>query len=241
MTCHGVPLYVAVFGLALLPSAVVAQATQSPSQRDADFIFVSTAQPEDRAAAEAVMKVDEAFRLAKLRGDPSASQGILHDDYIGVNQTGNTRDKKQILELFEWFRIESLVTNRAHVRFSGDNAVVTGEQSENSATGNDQDAVPANSGTPSTAPQLPLAPMLPAKNLRDPFARLFMNPAPPLGAATGRNVRLADPQPIHQRRVGPCGMVMFESLHDVDPRIGRQVPPGEFAIRAVVPKTCSEK
>jgi hypothetical protein len=105
----------------------------------------------------------------------------------------------------------------------------------------DQDALPANSGTPSTAPQPPLPPMLPPKNLRDPFARLFMKPAPHIGAATGRNVRLDDPQRIHQRRVGPCGMVMFESLHDVDPRMRRQVPPGEFAIRAVVPKTCSEK
>jgi hypothetical protein len=102
-------------------------------------------------------------------------------------------------------------------------------------------SIPTAPSSSETSPSFRIALALPAKNLRDPFARLFMNPAPPIGAATGRNVRLADPQPIHQRRVGPCGMVMFESLHDVDPGIGRQVPPGEFAIRAVVPKTCSEK
>jgi hypothetical protein len=138
MTRHVIPQCVVIFGLACLSSPIAAQAPPSPPQRDAEFMLVSTSRPEDRAAAEDVMRADETFRVAKLTADRPALERILHNDYIGVNQTGNTRDKKQLLELFEWFRIESLVTNRAHVRFSGDNAVVMGEQTENSATGNDR-------------------------------------------------------------------------------------------------------
>jgi hypothetical protein len=115
-----------------------AQTPSQPRERDVQWVFVSTPRPEDRALAEQVMQLDEDFRRAKLAADRSALDRILSEDYIGVNQSGNTRDKKQLLELFEWFRIDSLVTNRANIRFSGDNAIVTGEQTENSATGNDK-------------------------------------------------------------------------------------------------------
>lgn len=114
-------------------------AAQAPtSQPDAEFLLVSTARPEYRALAEEVMQADEAFRRAKLASDVAALDRILSDDYIGINQTGNVRDKKQLMDLFGWFRIDTLVTNRASVRFSGANAIVTGEQTEDSATGNDR-------------------------------------------------------------------------------------------------------
>jgi hypothetical protein len=138
MTGHATRLCIVFSALASLPCPLIAQTTEPATQRDAVFTFVSTTRAEDRPLAEAVMKMDEAFRLAKLQADRTALERILSDDYIGINQTGNTRDKKQILELFEWFRIESLVTNSAHITFSGNNAIVMGEQTENSATGNDR-------------------------------------------------------------------------------------------------------
>jgi ketosteroid isomerase-like protein len=139
MKRHAVLVWTVFTTLGLTPAASLAQAgggstTQSNVSGGVDFVLVPKPGQEDTARAEQVMKVDEDFRRAKLASDVPALDRILSDDYIGLNQTGNVRDKQALLELFTWFRISSLVTNRANVRFSGDMAIVTGEQTEVSGT-----------------------------------------------------------------------------------------------------------
>jgi hypothetical protein len=137
-----VAVSLALFAVALLFVSPTAQENRRepapPPSQGVEFIFVSTPRGQDRGMVEQVMQTDEDFRRAKLAADRGALARLVSDDYIGINQTGNTRDKQQLLDLFEWFRIDSLVTNRANVRFSGETAIVTGEQTENSATGNDR-------------------------------------------------------------------------------------------------------
>ena len=75
-----------------------------------------------------VIALEEMFRVAKLRNDVASLQGILADEYVGLNENGRTRTKSQVLELFRTFRIDSLEVTRASIRLSGPIAVVTGSQ-----------------------------------------------------------------------------------------------------------------
>jgi len=80
---------------------------------------------------QAVMKVDEAYRVAKLEHDIHALDGILADQFSETNQNSNTRNKVQTIELWKTFRITSLTTDSFSVRIIGGTAVVTGMQAEN--------------------------------------------------------------------------------------------------------------
>jgi len=84
-----------------------------------------------RSSGDDVMKIDEAYRLAKLHQDTLALDGILADDFNETNQNGNSRNKAQTLELWKSFSITSLTTDTFQVRVTGDTAMVTGTQTEN--------------------------------------------------------------------------------------------------------------
>ena len=82
---------------------------------------------------EAVMRVDEQYRVAKIQNDTTALDQVLAADFSETNQNGNTRDKSQTLELWKAFRISDLTTDGFDVRVSGDTAVVKGTQTEMAA------------------------------------------------------------------------------------------------------------
>jgi ketosteroid isomerase-like protein len=86
----------------------------------------------------AVMKVDEAYRLAKLANDTNTLARVFTDDFYEMNQNGNGRTKAEAIALWRDFRIASLKTDRADVRISGNTAIVTGEQTEENDTGVDR-------------------------------------------------------------------------------------------------------
>jgi Domain of unknown function (DUF4440) len=88
--------------------------------------------------ADEVMKVDEQFRLAKLNRDTSALGLILAETFHETNQNGNGRNKAQTIELWASFPIESLTTDSADVKITGDTAVVTGSQTEHNGSGVDR-------------------------------------------------------------------------------------------------------
>jgi hypothetical protein len=89
-------------------------------------------------AQSAVLRVDEQFRLAKLSNDVRAMDALLSDEFFETNQNGNSRDKPEALDLWTSFKIRSLVTDRATIRLAGDEAVMTGEQTEVNGTGTDR-------------------------------------------------------------------------------------------------------
>jgi hypothetical protein len=86
----------------------------------------------------AVMKVDEAYRLAKLMNDTDALSRLLAEDFYEMNQNGNARNKKEAIALWAYFKITSLTTDRAEPRVTGNTAVVRGEQTERNETGVDR-------------------------------------------------------------------------------------------------------
>jgi hypothetical protein len=90
-----------------------------------------TKTPRLSPAEEDVMRVDEAYRVAKLKQDTGALNRLLADGFNETNQNGNSRNKAQTLELWKSFSIESLNTDTAEVRITGDTAVVMGTQTEN--------------------------------------------------------------------------------------------------------------
>lgn len=81
------------------------------------------------------MKVDEQFRVAKLKNDTAALARILHENCYETNQNGNSRDKAQLIELFTDFRTDSLTTHVSDLRITGDTAVVSGTQTEVNPSG----------------------------------------------------------------------------------------------------------
>ncbi|MCA1602446.1 MAG: nuclear transport factor 2 family protein [Acidobacteria bacterium] len=85
-----------------------------------------------------VMKVDEEFRVAKLKNDTTTLDRILADSFYETNQNGNTRNKVQFVELFTEFKIASLDTVESQVRVTGVTGVVTGSQTETNARGLDR-------------------------------------------------------------------------------------------------------
>jgi len=90
------------------------------------------------SATEAVMKVDEAFRIAKLKNDTAALSRLLAENFYETNQNGNSRNKAKTIELWASFPIESLTTDTSEVRITGDTAVVTGSQTEVNGGGTDR-------------------------------------------------------------------------------------------------------
>ena len=85
----------------------------------------------DPQISQAVMKVDEEFRLAKLHKDTATLNRILSENFYEMNQNGNGRNKTQFIELFKTFPIAALTTDAFDVRITGDTASVTGSQTEN--------------------------------------------------------------------------------------------------------------
>jgi hypothetical protein len=90
-----------------------------------------TRMPRLTPAEEDVMRVDEAYRVAKLKQDTGTLGRLLADGFNETNQNGNSRNKAQTLELWKDFSINSLNTDSAEVRITGDTAVVMGTQTEN--------------------------------------------------------------------------------------------------------------
>ena len=78
----------------------------------------------------AVLKVDEAFRLAKQENDTATLRRIVANNYVGTNQFGETRNKADLLELFATMSLKSVTSKPSQVRITGDAAVVTGSQTE---------------------------------------------------------------------------------------------------------------
>jgi hypothetical protein len=100
-------------------------------------VFSPAAGP-DLAVAQQIVEIEEAYRIAKLANDVPALDRILSPDFVGTNQNGNSRNKREALELFASFPIQSLVVERAVLRFTGATVVVTGEQTEVNGTGTDR-------------------------------------------------------------------------------------------------------
>ena len=85
----------------------------------------------------AVLKVDEEYRLAKLKNDTSTMDRIFADGFHQMNQNGNGRNKMETIELWKTFRISSLTTDSSHIEITGNTAVVRGTQTEVNGTGTD--------------------------------------------------------------------------------------------------------
>ena len=77
------------------------------------------------------MRVDEAYRVAKLKQDTGALGRLLAEGFNETNQNGNSRNKAETIELWKSFSVNSLYTDTAEVRITGDTAVVMGTQTEN--------------------------------------------------------------------------------------------------------------
>lgn len=94
------------------------------------FIVFGQANQTSDSEKVAVLKVEEAFRLAKLQNDTAGLKRILAPEYVGVNQYGARRDKAGLIELFQYFKLASLVLGEVDVRFAGGVAIVMGTQTE---------------------------------------------------------------------------------------------------------------
>lgn len=77
-----------------------------------------------------VLKVEAAFSEAKIHKDVAALDRILADDYLGFNQWGARRDKKEVIELFRTYEIKSLVPTHVNVRVADDIAIIDGVMNE---------------------------------------------------------------------------------------------------------------
>lgn len=80
-----------------------------------------------------VLAVEAAFNQAKLKNDVVTLKRIVADDYVGINQWGAIRDKKDLLELFSNFTTTSLESSNVRVRIEGDHATVIGVLHESNA------------------------------------------------------------------------------------------------------------
>jgi hypothetical protein len=83
--------------------------------------------------AHQVRAAEAAFRQAKLKADQRMLDRLLADDYHGVNQNGNVRNKRQVLELFKTFRLKSVTAHESAVSVTGTLAMVKGWESETTA------------------------------------------------------------------------------------------------------------
>lgn len=78
-----------------------------------------------------VVRLDEEYRIAKLKNDINALNRILADSFYEMNQNGNGRNKSETLDLWRSFKVSSLTTDSYEVRVSGDTAIVNGTQTAN--------------------------------------------------------------------------------------------------------------
>jgi ketosteroid isomerase-like protein len=99
-------------------------------------VFPAVAQT--TADVAAVLRVDDAWQQAQRDSDVPTLARIMADEFYGMNQNGNGRDKAQMLELWSQFGIRSLTTDSREARIVGDTASVSGTQTEVNATGVDR-------------------------------------------------------------------------------------------------------
>jgi Domain of unknown function (DUF4440) len=90
------------------------------------------------AEEAAVLKVEEELRVAELANDIAALERILHPNFYTVNQNGNARNKKQVIDLWKSFRVQAIVKDNLRVQITDGTAVVTGEMTETNPTGVDR-------------------------------------------------------------------------------------------------------
>ena len=86
------------------------------------------------ADEQAVLALEEQFRLAKVQNDVKALERLLDDGVVSTNQVGRVRRKADLLELWQTFRVEWLTLDSADVHITGDLATVIGRQTEISGT-----------------------------------------------------------------------------------------------------------
>ncbi len=94
--------------------------------------------PVTSAEESEVLKVEDAFRRAKLENDTEALRQIVADEYAGMNQYGARRNKAEVIELFRTFKLSSLTRAEADVRIAGDVAIVMGSQTEVNPAGKEK-------------------------------------------------------------------------------------------------------
>jgi hypothetical protein len=80
-----------------------------------------------------VMRVETAYRTAKIKQDLKALDAILADDFYEMNQNGNGRNKKESIALWSYFSIQDLSTDDIDIKITGNVAVVRGNQTERNA------------------------------------------------------------------------------------------------------------
>src|SRR5215469_6125942 len=93
-------------------------------------LSAQTAPPDGEAA---VLAAEAAISQAKIHNDVATLGRLVADDYLGYNQWGVRRDKKDFLTLFRTFETTGLVPSRVSVRVSGDVAIVDGIMNESNA------------------------------------------------------------------------------------------------------------
>jgi hypothetical protein len=81
----------------------------------------------------AVLAAEAAISQAKIHNDVATLNRLVADDYLGYNQWGVRRDKKDLLALFRTFETTGLVPSKVSVRVSGDVAIVDGSMNESNA------------------------------------------------------------------------------------------------------------
>lgn len=95
-----------------------------------------TSQPSSER--DEILKVEDAFRSAKLKKDVTALSRILADEYYGMNQYGRKRDKAELIELFSSFHLSSLTVGNTNVRVAGNIAIATGSQAGENPAGKEE-------------------------------------------------------------------------------------------------------
>ena len=89
-------------------------------------VGLATAQSDPK---DKVFQAEAAFNLAKLHNDIAALDAMVADDFIGINQVGERRDKQALLHTR--FAITSLTSSRVTVRVNGDTATIDGVMNQN--------------------------------------------------------------------------------------------------------------
>jgi hypothetical protein len=106
------------------------------SQRASSILDAIRKDETDRSVRQ-VLNVEEEFRVAKLKNDTAAMNRILAENFYDTNQNGNSRNKRETIELWTNFQVESLVIEKTEVRLTTHTAVVTGQQTAKNPSGVD--------------------------------------------------------------------------------------------------------
>jgi hypothetical protein len=96
----------------------------------------SVTQSAAQLATEAqVFGAEDQFRRAKVENNTATLGVLLNEAFLETNQNGNSRNKAEMISLFESFPISSLTTDKADIRFAATGiAVVHGSQTERRGT-----------------------------------------------------------------------------------------------------------